>query len=83
MHLQLEVAVVVQIIKRRRKRVSSVSVDHVAEAWKRDQGKRGLAVRKETEIRVRIEKNVIDQVLLAPNQEVEVQIRNKENPKAG
>ena len=94
---QVEVGVAALI--RRRTGMFSVSVGLVAEAMKGEQGKkkrkrkrerkrkRDLAVRKETEIMTKIEKDDLEvatsQVLLVHNQEAEVQIRSKENPKAG
>lgn len=83
---QVRVGVVALVIKRRRKTLSE-SVDLVAEAMKRRQRKRDLAVRKETKIVTKIEKDVQEaatvQVLLVHDQKVKVQIRNKRNQKAG
>jgi len=78
---------VVALVKKRRIKTLSESVDLVAEAMKRRQRKRDLAVRKETKIVTKIEKDdqkaAIDQVLLVHDQKVKVQIRSKRNPKAG
>lgn len=77
---QVRVGVVALVIKRRTKTLR-VSIDLVAEAMKRRQRKTDLAVRKETEIVTKIEKD--DQVLLVQDQKVKVQIGSKRSPKAG
>ena len=83
---QVRVGVVALVIKRRRKTFSE-GVDLVAEAMRRRQRKRDLAVRKETKIVTKIEKGDLeaatDQVLLAHDQKVKVQTRSRRNPKAG
>ena len=83
---QVRVGVVVLIIKRKTK-THSVSVDLAAEAMKRRQRKRDLAVRKETKIVTKIKKDdqeaATDQALLVHNQKVKAQIRSKRSPKAG
>lgn len=85
MYHQVKVGVVAPVIKRRRKTFSE-SVDHVAEVMKGRQRKRDLAVRKETKIVTKIEKDdqeaVTDLVLLVHDQKVKVQIRSKRNPRA-
>ena len=86
-HHQVEVAAVVPRKKIRRRIASRESVAHEAGVQKGNQRRRGLAVRKETEIRGRRGKSVqgaaIAQVLLGQDQKVGVQIRNKKSPKAG
>lgn len=87
-HRQVKVGVVALILQRRRIKTVSASVDPVAEATKREQGERDLAVRKETEIVTKTlgkgdRKAATGQVLLAHDQKVEVQKKNKENPRVG
>ena len=86
-HHQVEVAAVVPRKKRRRRIASRESVAHEAGVQKGNQRRRGLAVRKETEIRGKRGKSVqgavIAQVLLGQDQRVGVQIKNKKSPKAG
>ena len=86
-HHQVEVAAVVPRKKIRRRIASRESVAHEAGVQKGNQRRRGLAVKKETEIRGKRGKSVqgavIAQVLLGQDQKVGVQIRNKKSPKAG
>ena len=85
-HPQVEVGVAALVIRKKTK-TFSVSVDLVAKAMKKKLGKTDLAVRKKTEFVTKTEKDdqeaATGQVLQVRDQKVKVQIRNKENLKAG